>query len=339
MVIGTGKKHFLFLLMMILSVASCVSRNNLTVPKVSHFPNQLNGVNEIWSLDNIYTIQDSYNPMLAAANGNLCFLGGTNKAETNQLVCINDQGGDLLWETDSNSHTAIHATPNDILVAYSGGLPRVVKYSHSGDLMWSRELSGSGIMYLSVVGDQVQVLVIPERFIILDLQSGETVEEIVGSKVYFHSNLETVVEQNGLQSVDPVSGNTKWASTINDEILLAPIFLDDVIILRTGRIIGKVICIDRKTGRSLWISRDNIIGNLSYSPADERVYTLSRDGELLSFDKNNGNGKILTQFTAGPFILNGEQDVGGYELAIDESNNILFILLGDSRQLFAFKVE
>jgi outer membrane protein assembly factor BamB len=194
-------------------------------------------------------------------------------------------------------------------------------------------------MYISVIGDQVQVQVIPESFLILDLRSGEIIEELVDSKVFFHSNFETVVEQNGLQSIDPASGDTNWAATINDEILLAPIFLDDVILLRTGRIIGKITCIDRKAGKFLWISRDDIVSNLVYSSMNESVYALSRDGELLSFDKNSGKETVLVKYTTSPFILNGEQDVGGYEVALDEGNNILFVLLGDSRQLFAFRLE
>jgi len=38
-------------------------------------------------------------------------------------------------------------------------------------------------------------------------------------------------------------------------------------------------------------------------------------------------------------VLNGEKRVGGYEIAFDDSTQMIYILLGDSRQLFAFKVK
>jgi hypothetical protein len=62
-------------------------------------------------------------------------------------------------------------------------------------------------------------------------------------------------------------------------------------------------------------------------------------GKLLSIDRNSGQQIILAEFTSVPFVINGEQQVGGYEVAFDDSTQRLYVLLGDSRQLFAFQVR
>jgi hypothetical protein len=70
------------------------------------------------------------------------------------------------------------------------------------------------------------------------------------------------------------------------------------------------------------------------------VYVISRDGQLLSIDNVGGKQTILAKFSSTPFILNGDVPyIGGYEIAFDDSTQMLYVLLGDSRQLFAFKMK
>jgi len=69
------------------------------------------------------------------------------------------------------------------------------------------------------------------------------------------------------------------------------------------------------------------------------LFALTQSGQLLKINTSNGEQSVLLSFSPQPFVLNGDSIVGGYEIGFDESNNILFILLGDSRQLFAFKIE
>ena len=64
---------------------------------------------------------------------------------------------------------------------------------------------------------------------------------------------------------------------------------------------------------------------------------MTYEGNLLTVDQDSAQETRLAEFSHTPFILNGEQDVGGYELAYDDSLNMLFILLGDSRQLVAIQ--
>jgi len=100
---------------------------------------------------------------------------------------------------------------------------------------------------------------------------------------------------------------------------------------------GSVYAMQRSTGKILWKTDNNVISNIVISPAKKLAYVLTRDGKLLGIDIDNGASTTLIEFSNVPFVLNGEDIVGGYELAYDQTTKSLFILLGDSRQLFAFK--
>jgi hypothetical protein len=64
---------------------------------------------------------------------------------------------------------------------------------------------------------------------------------------------------------------------------------------------------------------------------------LTESGQLLRINCDDGEQLVILNFSPAPLIMNGDSIVGGYELALDESSNTLFVLLGDSRQLFAYK--
>ncbi len=102
---------------------------------------------------------------------------------------------------------------------------------------------------------------------------------------------------------------------------------------------GSAYAVKSLTGDILWKTEDNIISNIAISPAKRLAYVLTRDGNLLGIDIDTGVITTLIEFSNGPFVLNGEDIVGGYELAYDQTTKSLFILLGDSRQLFAFREE
>ena len=138
---------------------------------------------------------------------------------------------------------------------------------------------------------------------------------------------------------DPNSKEIEWESDIKGYIRMSPHFTKDAIYIRTGEIMGRTYAIDRDNGKTLWETDGDIVSDIAYSPEKERIYILTRDGELLSVDTNSGNTRTLIQFSNPPFILNGEQQVGGYEVAYDESTRMLFVALGGSRQLFAFREE
>jgi outer membrane protein assembly factor BamB len=120
---------------------------------------------------------------------------------------------------------------------------------------------------------------------------------------------------------------------------MAPLFTTTMVIVRTGQQSGSIFALSRKTGKLIWKIKDNIVSNVVYSPAKGIFYALTYNGELLAISETSGQVEIIANFSSVPFVLNGEGSVGSYQLAYDLNASVLFVSLGDSRQLFAFKEQ
>ncbi|MCJ7432981.1 MAG: PQQ-like beta-propeller repeat protein, partial [Anaerolineales bacterium] len=213
-----------------------------------------------------------------------------------------------------------------------------VKYDLNGDKLWSTPLRGPGIRYMYLVDDQLQVPTSLDELVGLNTSDGKlTLLHSDDQTVIFSTPAVSYVNLNGLRAVDNNTKTVLWQIELDDWFWLAPGFLADVIILRTGRDIGRIYGIDRASGTTLWKTDENIISNIACSPAKAAVYALARDGKLLAINPISGEQSILAEFASAPFILYGE--VGGYELAFDDTTQMLYVLLGDSRELFAFQVK
>jgi outer membrane protein assembly factor BamB len=228
-------------------------------------------------------------------------------------------------------------TDSGVFHGYSG-IPGIAKYSLDGDFLWEQTLNGTGVVYIYEIDGQVQVLTIPEKLSIFDTNTGELINKVKGEKIFITTPTEQFINLFGLTLLSPTTGKTIWETDLDGYFELAPIFSKNLIFVRTGQVIGSVYAIDRVSGKILWKTDDNIISNIAYTPSHEVVYVLSDKGDLIRID-SAGTTTTLLRFSKTPFFLNGDAQIGGYEVAYDEKTNSLFIALGDSRQLFAFHVQ
>ncbi|MGA9398202.1 MAG: PQQ-binding-like beta-propeller repeat protein, partial [Anaerolineaceae bacterium] len=213
------------------------------------------------------------------------------------------------------------------------------KFDLNGTETWSKYFGGSGINYMQIANNQVQVFTSSDKLIILNSQDGEVVKRSsYNNPVFLFTPTITFEEKAGLQAIDNLSNTDLWHVRLDHEIITSPTFLIDRIYIKTGQILGSVYSIDRATGDILWKTADNIVSNIAYSESLKKIYLLTRNGQLLNIDWDNGQQVVSAEISSTPFVLNGEEIVGGYELAFDDINQILFVLLGDSRQLFAFQI-
>jgi outer membrane protein assembly factor BamB len=318
----------------------------LPTPEVTHIDNTTFRLRKIWSKTNIYAVENEFNAAITAGSGKVCFLADIKNIKfERKLFCLNGLNGDILWERQMQSTaTAISFFDNGIYVAYSGGSAGVRKYDiETGKIDWSQYLHGTGIVYLYTFRDQVQLLTAPEIFYILNAVNGDIIrkksKDLINWTLIETTEITVIKTGYELHAIDTQTGTSKWSVELNDVLNKQPLFSNDKVILRTGRTYGNASAIDLETGKEVWKTEDNIIGNPAYSPKTNRIYVLSRDGELIGIDKDNGRQISMTIFTPNPFALFGEKEVGGYELAFDETSGTLFVLLGDSRQLFAFQEQ
>jgi outer membrane protein assembly factor BamB len=279
--------------------------------------------------------------MMVSNSGYVFVNGGLTRFAGEKVNCLVSSNGAVLWQkSDQRSATALYAAADGVYVGYSG-VPHVNKYElTAGNVIWSQFLSGRGLGSIYLIEDEIQVSTDPFIFTVLDKMDGKVLRTRRGDDIYISTSIDTIM--HGIQSVNSATGDVIWQQfDLDDYLRLNPIFMKDKILLRTGEGYGgSVYALDRATGMILWkTTEENIIGSIALSINNGQVYALTRDGYLISIDTEVGNQKIMAEFSNIPFILNGEKQVGGYEVAFDDSTQMLYVLLGDSRQLFAFQVE
>jgi outer membrane protein assembly factor BamB len=276
--------------------------------------------------------------MLTSGAGKVFVIGAMQANEDFRVHCLDGLDGHELWNTDSSSCDNL-ALGSDGLYLGCSGLTQVVKYDFTGKVVWSTRLRGPGISYMNPVDHQLQVLTSLDELIDLNTSDGkETVFSDNGIAIFHTSNV-SYIKLHGLQAIDNITQTVLWQVELDDTLELDPVFLTDLILLRTGVVMGSIYGIDRASGVVLWRTGENIISNIAFSPTKSKVYALSQAGQLLAFDQDSGQQLVLAEFSSVPFILNGQELVGGYELGFDDSTQRLYVLLGDSRQLFAFQVR
>jgi outer membrane protein assembly factor BamB len=290
----------------------------------------------LWSKENIYPVWNTFDTTIDALNGMVCFLGGLDRSTDNNIVCLNSKSGELLWQKQSGHHNSIVMMPDAIYVSYYN-LPGIKRFDNSGKEVWNKHLPGTGTDYLYVVGDHLQVLTVPENFTVLDFQANE-LDNLKDEKIFISVPEGEFISLNGIQLAK--ASEVIWQYNYFDDVLeMAPLFTETKVFVRTGQQLGSIYSLDRKSGQLLWKTNGEIVSNVVYSPANQVIYALSRDGKLLSMNENDGSVNVLAEFSSTPFVLNGEENVGCYQLAYDPNESVLFVSIGDSRQLFAFDIR
>lgn len=329
--------HICAILLFTVCLLTSCSTATLPVPIVQHNIETISGFSETWVLNNIYITQNPFSPMTGAAEGKFCFLGNLSNQAEFKINCLNAANGNILWDVFASTSSSAFAVSSKGVFIGTTGIARIARYDLDGKFIWDTSFTGNGVLRIYVVGDEIQVFNHPERLRVFDIETGDLLRKLDRDTIFIATGTEKFIYTYNLLLIDPNNDEVKWEADIKDVVRMPPLFTQDFIYVREGEIMGRAYGIDRVSGKTLWKTDDNIISNIAYSPKKEKIYVLNRDGRLLGIDKNSGATSELVQFSNTPFILNGEDQVGGYEVSYDENTNILFVTLGDSRQLFEFQ--
>jgi outer membrane protein assembly factor BamB len=229
-------------------------------------------------------------------------------------------------------------TSDGIYIAYSSPSELKKFDLETGDLLRRRRLGGTGSIHLTYSDNQVQVATSSRSLWILDTDA-KLIERVKEghSTTFLSTPDETFVNLNGLRVLKTTTNEVLWEHIDMRDLLQIPIFTKDKVFLRNGaNFSGTAYALDRANGELLWEIPD-IVGNLAYSSAQNLVYALRKDGNLLAIDENTGKEIVIATFSQNPFLFFDGVDNCAYQLAYDDEENYLIVYLGDSRQLFAFQ--
>jgi outer membrane protein assembly factor BamB len=320
-------------------IVNCSSQPAFPKSTIAHIANVEEESTEVlWSVNEVYAQQNDFQPMMSASSGLVCVLGDLVYPPQNTFTCLDSTAGTMAWQKAMGTPNGILLDSDGVYVS-QGGIAKVSKFDHTGELDWKLSLTESTVKYMYLFNDQIQLFLLPEKFMVLEKDSGSQVAVVDGERIIYGTGTERFVVKYSLESRSFDLEQINWQLDISSSNLrLAPLFTENLIFVRTGRVKGTLLALDRATGQIFWKTDNTIISNIGYWPARNVLFAFTESGQLLQINMENGEQSVLLNFSPESFILNGDAVVGGYELAFDESKNILFILLGDSRQLFAVKL-
>ncbi len=259
------KGLFIFsqILIFIFWLLGCVpsSRTVLNEPTFIHEIAFLNNTELLWSVSNVYAMQNDFEPSMSILPDLVCVLGDISYPPKSVLSCINATTREISWQKFSGDPAGITTLNNNIFVSYYG-VKGVEKYDVNGNLLWKYPLTG--VIYTYAYDNQVQLFMIPEKYIVLNADTGSQVEELVGEKIIFSTAMEKYSLQGlYLESRSKDTNQLNWSIELgNQQLRLKPLFTKDFVFFRTGQISGAVYAVNKKSGEILWQTDSNMISNI-----------------------------------------------------------------------------
>ena len=333
-------------------LAGCIPLSELSYTEptpvlVSHTAEELNGLTQLWSRDDIYELSNGDDKKTLDASISIaCFIGDLGKPQQyDQLICFNDETGKVKWKGVTALAGLLAATPVGLFVADLGnslsGFSGLNKYDlQSSKLIWRKDFIDSNPTGLAFFDNQVQLITWKpgQRLWVFDT-NGNILKVINNTHAFLTTPEVTFFSGTGIRAERTDTGDVLW-DYIDTSFTLTPIFTQDKIFCHSQSYSETAYALDRNTGKVLWRVQDLVDGSsLAYSPEKRRVYALRKDGALLAIDEDTGEINIAAKFSSPLFLPIIDGTAEAYELAYDQQQNILLVSLGDGHQLFAFKEE
>lgn len=270
-----------------------------------------NIVRLLWKCE-VFTAQNVTDIEMVAVHGKVFFIGSVQKDSTVGFIALDGISGDVLWRRPTTGGTL--STNSNAL--YLGDGPWIYSLDfNSGNEFWSVQLAGlhTNIIYLYTIDNTLYIAATnKEYYHFLNAESGEKFD----------------TEQ--FSSLVPL----KWLQDI-------PTITNDKIFFGVGRNIADSASAFQLYSyyEKLWETAEkNVISNVA---ASEKVaYFITYENEIKMVDSDTGEdlGVIYIEPSIDFFENQGASQHDGYHIAVDGENNLLYIILGDSNQMFAFQI-
>jgi hypothetical protein len=281
-------------------------------------------VSASWEQQNFYIYQSNHTQLIAA-NGKVLLIGSETPNSPYRLIALDENSGNIMWRYGGgNTYKVTLATSDSmVFVSESGGVTAL--NLDDGNVLWSTQLpSANTVTKLLIQNNVLYADTVGPNYFLLDVETGKV-----------------------LQSISYVVNNTwnvdlpKWSNHLMDLVFSGNIGYFQK---QTGSVPNgdevEIIAMDELNGNQLWSSKVPAISRITTNSSG--AYVLTLNGKLLKLDSADGFPNDLIQFTPAPILHSSSENenVGyGYYAAVDTDNQMIFVYLGDSAQLFAYKLS
>jgi outer membrane protein assembly factor BamB len=246
---------------------------------------------------------------MAAANGVLAYVGRKERSLSQEVLVLDAKDGKtVLWRTDGPGMgpNKLYATSSALYIGSSGD-GKVADYDwQTGEELWSKSfLFQRTVTHLQVVNNLVYVEIVSNSKFLLQPDTGKEIWSWVSAPNF--NNEYFFLDSKTLTKDIEFSNNS-----------------------------GMIYATDRQTGDILWKTSVPIAYS-NLAATDAAVYLVTgvpTEVKLLGVEPRSG--KIINTVTFEPTTQ--ANYVGSNQVSVDEDLGILYVFLGASRQLFAFKI-
>lgn len=296
-----------------------------------------------WERKGVFSSSMDQGPFMRAVDGNLYISGSGAMISSNNCIFILDgSNGSVIAKTpptDKGSfftidHSSIYYTRYGSLFESIRDETRYLileKFDlQTKKSIWKQGFGDSRNLteWMEIVDGELYVKRLSDSYLFSTadgaiLQHGET-------SPYYNKNGISYEVWDDL--IANKNGNEVWRVEFPAKMYGYPIFHRDSIYLRVGT---ELNVIDQRSGKILWRSENyNIISNIVVS--SDRIYFVTQKGILYSIGIKDKNIKTQVRFNEDGFFdsMSGKP---APEVAYDEITKIVYVLLSNSGQLFAFQ--
>jgi hypothetical protein len=265
---------------------------------------------------------DSSNHTQMVALGNKLFIRGSpSENELPRLIALDVFTGDIIWQYGDANVNVLAASATKLFVGELGGGRVVALNPDNGAVLWSTNLRRNGNVTKVLVRDNIlYVDTVGGSHVILDAETGELLQTIA----YTVDNA-------------PNPNIPLWSDhNMNLQFVGNMMYFQK----QTGfpDYKGEIIALDEFGRNQAWSYGPlSAASRMASSPIG--IFVLDLDGKLLEFDPNDGSEGQIIQFVPALVLRHEDGWVYGYHVAVDSDNQLLFVYLGDSAQLFAFHIQ
>jgi outer membrane protein assembly factor BamB len=323
-----------------MTLSCSMFRRNLVSPEqVYTFAENPNG-QLLWSMSNAYLAPDNNLPSMVGSPDQVMLVGLDALSMDKQMLTIDSTTGKVLWKNMVELPSPIIVDATHI---YQGGSSILRSFElQRGNLVWETNIPNAGnMMYMSSTPQKILIVTSSGRSYTISLD-GKVLSESDRDYSYFpFLSGEEIYAMRGyiFEARDDKTGQVIWIRTLNEEIVLQPLFSGDMIFIRTGIVntLGKIYALNRKNGQTAWVSDKNVISNLGV--LDSYVFYLGKDNNLQFLDRKDGQERFSLTFSPQRMVTSHFKSAGGTFVSSDDKNKIVFVSFGDSYQVFAIKMS
>lgn len=309
---------FLWITIMMLLLTGCLHKPDAfqwTQPATEH----KSSVSELWSQKNIFMSQSSNTQLIAIMN-KVIFIGSQVSNGYPAVIALDAISGIKVWVYEGRDVIALAAAGENVYIGEVGSVTAI--NSESGDVLWSTLLPFSKSVTNLVVQDGiVYVDAVGANHYLLDMEMGAVLQTIPYTlNEDWNPNL-------------PVWSDHMMNLELSDN---ARYFQKQTWLYPNGDVV-EITALD-KLGGKIWSTTAPAISRLSANSSGAYVLTLI--GKLVKLSLSDGFSTDLLEFAPSPVLTstleNGDVVGHGYYVAVSEE--MLYVYLGDSAQLFAYNL-